>query len=48
MYSIVKRLIDIVAAGSGILILLPLAIPIIIGLRLTGEGEVFYRQKRLV
>ena len=47
MYPIFKRLIDILAAGLGIVVLLPLAIPVFIALRLTGEGEVFYRQKRL-
>lgn len=47
MYRILKRLIDILAAGLGILILLPVAIPLFIALRLTGEGEVFYRQTRL-
>ncbi len=43
----VKRLIDILAAALGLLLLLPLFLPIIIALRLTGEGEVFYRQSRV-
>ncbi len=30
-----------------LLALIPLSLPIIIGLRLTGEGEVFYRQRRI-
>ena len=42
-----KRLIDLLAATFGLLFLLPLFIPIIIGLRLTGEGEIFYRQSRV-
>ena len=34
-------------SGTAILILSPLLIPVIIGLKLTGEGYVFYKQERL-
>ncbi len=36
-----------VAAGTAILVLLPLALPIMLSLRLTGEGKVLFWQKRL-
>lgn len=47
MYPVVKRLIDIIISVVVLLILLPLFIPIVILLRLTGEGEIFYFQKRI-
>lgn len=47
MYPLIKRLIDLILAGIVLLLLLPLFIPILIGLRLTGEGEIFYLQKRI-
>jgi lipopolysaccharide/colanic/teichoic acid biosynthesis glycosyltransferase len=47
MYKILKRLLDLLIAGITFLIFLPLFIPVIIGLRLTGEGYVFYFQKRI-
>lgn len=42
-----KRLFDILAAGFALLVLSPLLLPIMLGLRLTGEGEIFYFQKRV-
>jgi lipopolysaccharide/colanic/teichoic acid biosynthesis glycosyltransferase len=42
-----KRLIDIVFSTVSLLILSPLLIPIVIWLRLTGEGEIFYLQERI-
>src|SRR5471032_1077079 len=42
-----KRLFDILASGAALLVLSPLCIPIIVILRFTGEGEVFYRQTRI-
>ena len=42
-----QRLFDIVLAGIALLILSPLLVPVMIVLRLTGEGEVFYRQERV-
>ena len=47
MYSLSKRLIDIVASITALTLLLPLFIPIIILLRITAEGEVFYFQERI-
>ncbi|MEP6481405.1 MAG: sugar transferase [Rhodoglobus sp.] len=47
MYLALKRLIDFVVALVALVILIvPLAI-IMIALRFSGEGEVFYRQKRI-
>jgi lipopolysaccharide/colanic/teichoic acid biosynthesis glycosyltransferase len=47
MYSILKRLLDIIVSLITLIILLPLFIPIIISLKLTAEGEVFYFQERI-
>lgn len=47
MYRTFKRLFDLVSGLIFLLILSPLFLPIIILLKLTGEGEVFYFQKRL-
>jgi lipopolysaccharide/colanic/teichoic acid biosynthesis glycosyltransferase len=47
MYLIFKRICDIVLSGILILILSPLLVPIMIGLKLTGEGYIFYKQERV-
>ena len=47
MYYISKRIFDILSSGIAILVLIPLLIPVIIGLRFTGEGYVFYKQLRV-
>ena len=47
MYLLFKRASDIVLSTILIFILSPLLIPIMIGLKLTGEGYVFYKQERL-
>ena len=47
MYLLVKRLFDFLASFSALLVLAPLLIPIMIGLKLTGEGHIFYFQKRI-
>jgi lipopolysaccharide/colanic/teichoic acid biosynthesis glycosyltransferase len=47
MYRIIKRFFDIVVSLIALVILSPLLIPIIILLKLTGEHEVFYFQKRV-
>ncbi len=47
MYSICKRFFDIISSSISLLILSPLLIPIIIGLRFTGEGYIFYKQPRV-
>ena len=47
MYRIFKRIFDLTISLIAVIILLPFMIFIIIGLKLTGEGEVFYFQKRI-
>ena len=47
MYQIIKRFFDIVFSLVAIIILLPVFIPVIILLLLTGEHEVFYKQDRV-
>ena len=47
MYYLLKRTFDVLSSGIAILILSPLLIPIIIGLKLTGEGYIFYKQERV-
>jgi len=47
MYKIIKRLGDFISSGIALIILSPFLIPIMIGLKLTGEGYIFYFQKRL-
>jgi len=47
MYLIIKRILDIAISAIVLLILLPLSIPIMIALKLTAEGEVFYLQERI-
>jgi len=46
MYNFFKRLLDITVSFLTLIILLPVFIPIIIILRLSEEGEVFYFQER--
>lgn len=46
MYIFFKRLLDIVISFLTLIILLPVFIPIIIILRISAEGEVFYFQER--
>lgn len=47
MYQLFKRLFDIIVSGLALLILAPLLIPIMIGLKLTGEGYIWYKQERV-
>lgn len=47
MYNLSKRLLDIIVSIITLTLLLPLFIPIIILLRVTAEGEVFYFQERI-
>ena len=47
MYQCVKRFFDFTIAAFVLLLLSPFLIPIMIGLLLTGEGYVFYFQKRV-
>ena len=47
MYTIIKRSFDIVSAGCLLLLLMPILLPIAIALKFTGEGDIFYLQKRI-
>tara|TARA_B100001564_G_scaffold306728_1_gene276305 strand:- start:2252 stop:2917 length:666 start_codon:yes stop_codon:yes gene_type:complete len=47
MYKLFKRLLDLVIAFLALIILLPLFVVVIIILRFTAEGEVFYFQERI-
>ena len=47
MYQVFKRISDIALSSICLIILSPLLIPITIGLRLTGEGYIFYKQERV-
>ena len=47
MYFFFKRTFDVLTSGLAILILMPLLIPVIIGLKLTGEGHILYKQERV-
>lgn len=42
-----QRFLDVVLASLALLLLAPLLVPVGIALRLTGEGEVFFRQTRV-
>ena len=42
-----QRFLDIVLSGLALLVLSPLLLPVVLILRLTGEGEVFFRQDRV-
>lgn len=47
MYLAIKRFFDFLFSLVALIVLSPLLIPIVIILKLTGEGEVFYFQKRM-
>ena len=47
MYNFTKRVLDIVVSFAALIILLPIFIPIIIILKFTAEGEIFYFQERI-
>jgi lipopolysaccharide/colanic/teichoic acid biosynthesis glycosyltransferase len=47
MYKPVKRLVDLLIATIALILLSPILIPAMIILKLTGEHEVFYFQKRV-
>lgn len=44
---IMQRFFDFLLAGVAIILLSPLLIPVILILRFTGEGEIFFRQERV-
>lgn len=47
MYKLIKRLFDLLASIIAILLITPVLLPVMIILRFTGEGEVFYLQERV-
>lgn len=47
MYKYIKRFFDLFFSVLAILVISPILIPIMIGLKLTGEGYIFYEQKRV-
>lgn len=47
MYLIIKRFFDFIVSLVLLIILAPILIPIIIGLKLTGEGYIWYKQERI-
>ena len=47
IYSFLKRVLDLTLSLVTLIILSPLFIVIVIALKFTGEGEVFYLQKRI-
>ena len=46
-YTVGKRIFDILLSTLAILLLAPLLLPIMLGLKLTGEGHIFYSQRRI-
>jgi len=47
MYSIIKRLFDSIASFSALVLLTPLTFPLVLILRFTSEGQIFYLQERV-
>ena len=42
-----QRLFDVIFSGVALIALLPIFIPLLLLLRLTGEGEIFFLQDRI-
>jgi lipopolysaccharide/colanic/teichoic acid biosynthesis glycosyltransferase len=47
MYKIVKRFFDFLLSSICLLILSPVLVPVLIGLKFSGEGYIFYKQERV-
>lgn len=47
MYPFFKRLLDILIASIAVILLSPILVPVMIILKLTGEHDIFYFQKRV-
>ena len=47
MYDFFKRLLDIIVSLTALIFLLPVFLPVMIILRFSAEGEVFYFQDRI-
>ncbi|MBW2301875.1 MAG: sugar transferase [Deltaproteobacteria bacterium] len=46
-YKRVKRLVDVAVALVGLLVTLPISVPVAIAIKVSDGGDIFYRQKRL-
>lgn len=46
-YKIVKRGVDLFCAATGIVVLAPLLLPVMILMKFSGDGSIFYFQKRV-
>ena len=42
-----QRLFDVIFSGAALIVLLPIFLPLLLLLRLTGEGEIFFLQDRI-
>jgi len=47
MYKFFKRILDILVSSIAVILLSPILVPIMIGLKISGEGYVFYKQRRI-
>jgi lipopolysaccharide/colanic/teichoic acid biosynthesis glycosyltransferase len=47
MNTVVKRILDIILSSLGLLFIFPIIIVIVLILKFTGEGEIFYLQERM-
>ena len=47
MYLLIKRIFDILSSTIALILLFPFLLPIILMLKLTSEGEIFYMQERV-
>ncbi len=47
LYNLIKRVFDVVASLAVLILFSPFLIPIMIGLKFTGEGYIWYRQERI-
>jgi lipopolysaccharide/colanic/teichoic acid biosynthesis glycosyltransferase len=47
MYKAIKRFFDVLSSAFALIVLSPILIPIAIGLKLTGEGYIWYFQERV-
>ena len=47
MYNFTKRIFDIISSTVVCITLLPVLLPIVVLLKLTSEGEIFYFQERI-
>ena len=47
LYEVIKRIIDIVASFTGLIVLSPLMLVVSILIKLESKGEVIFKQKRV-